>query len=347
MTQTHDPALDPATGSLLRQEDIDFLASCDDGISGYFYKMLGYLYDFILKGVEEGRFTEQQAHEDLQIALWHAYACNNINEYEFYYRAAQWMPDSEKNAAGCGAWYYRYACALLYCGRLAEARRVAEQGLREEPAYPWGWLLAAKLRAHDGDKPGALEAVARGLALVPGDHEFLTLRDEIEAGASLEQMMYHWIDPGSDDKLQAGLDAEADSKLRVISCITTDPEGLERFRAIFRPGDDYARDCPYCSFQYEVQGRPIELLFMMNEAALSKLDADWLRTQKQRLDSGRWLTRQADVHLHGTLAQVCFELGRTVSLIYQNDAPADADSAYFRVWLDADGNLAEVPDDEQ
>ena len=68
------PPHDPATGSLLRQVDIDLLATCDDVIPGYFYKMLGYLYDFIRKGVEEGRFTEQQAREDLQIALWHAYA---------------------------------------------------------------------------------------------------------------------------------------------------------------------------------------------------------------------------------------------------------------------------------
>ena len=39
-----------------------------------------------------------------------------------------------------------------------------------------------------------MEAVRRGLALEPGDHEFQTLGREIEAGAPLETMEYHWID---------------------------------------------------------------------------------------------------------------------------------------------------------
>lgn len=225
------PALDPETGSLLRPEDIAFFESCTEGHAGYFYRVLGHLYQFIEQGVSEGRFTEQQARQDLQIALWHAYACNNIGEYLYYYRSAAWMPDSEPFAAGCGAWYYRYACALTNCGRLDEARRYAEQGVQEEPGYPWGWLQLAKLRAHFQDKAGALDAVARGLALVPGDYEFLTLRDEILAGASLEQMEYHWIDPGADGALQEGLDSDADKKLQAIACITTDPKGLARFRS--------------------------------------------------------------------------------------------------------------------
>ena len=96
------PALDPETGSLLRPEDIAFFESCTEGHAGYFYRVLGHLYQFIEQGVSEGRFTEQQARQDLQIALWHAYACNNIGEYLYYYRSAAWMPDSEPFAAGCG-----------------------------------------------------------------------------------------------------------------------------------------------------------------------------------------------------------------------------------------------------
>jgi len=38
----------------------------------------------------------------------------------------------------------------------------AEKGAREEPDYPWVWLQVGKLRAHFGDKAGALEAVERG-----------------------------------------------------------------------------------------------------------------------------------------------------------------------------------------
>ena len=75
--------------------------------------------------------------------------------------------------------------------RLEEALNYAEKGSQEDPDYPWIWLQLGKLRSHFGDKAGALEAVARGLALEPGDYEFLTLKKEIEAGAPLEQMEYH------------------------------------------------------------------------------------------------------------------------------------------------------------
>ena len=38
------------------------------------------------------------------------------------------MPDSEQAAeqARSGVWYYRYACALTYSGRLVEALKYAE-----------------------------------------------------------------------------------------------------------------------------------------------------------------------------------------------------------------------------
>ena len=73
----------------------------------------------------------------------------------------------------------------MYCGQLEEALNYAEKGSQEDPDYPWIWLQLGKLRSHFGDKAGALEAVARGLALEPGDYEFLTLKKEIEAGCDV------------------------------------------------------------------------------------------------------------------------------------------------------------------
>ena len=124
-----EPEVHPETGSLLSPQDIETMESYLEASSGYFYQVLQYLTDFIEKGKKEGRFTERQARRDLQIALWYAYACLNVDEYEYYYRASQWMPDSEPAAKGCGTWYYRYAASLMYCGRLEEARKYAEQGL--------------------------------------------------------------------------------------------------------------------------------------------------------------------------------------------------------------------------
>ena len=260
-----------------------------DEKSGYFYRVLSYLTTFIENGVKENSFTEKQAREDLQIALWYSYACMNIDEYEFYYRGVQWMRDSEKNAAGCGTWYYRFSIGLTYCGKLEEALRYAEQGALEEPDYPWIWLHLGKLRSHFGDRDGALAAAQRGLELVPGDHEFTTLRQEILNGATLQEMEYHWIHPDADLLLQKGLDA--DSKLRAISCIVTNQEGLDRFLELFHPDpDSFETDSPYCSFPYSVQGQTVELVFGMNLAGISNLREDWLRLQKERLDCGMWLT---------------------------------------------------------
>ena len=121
--------------SLLGEDDVAMLEYYlnDDGARSYFWRGLQFLEDFIESGVKEGRFTEEQAREDLQIALWYAYIYNNLDQYGAYYSVTEWMPASEKNARGCGAWYYRYACALLYTGQLEAAREYAERGVAEEP----------------------------------------------------------------------------------------------------------------------------------------------------------------------------------------------------------------------
>ena len=67
------------------KENIEILESFDEGTAAYFGKMLDWLENFIKSGVEEGRFSEKQAHQDLQIALWYAFACLNLDDYIHYY----------------------------------------------------------------------------------------------------------------------------------------------------------------------------------------------------------------------------------------------------------------------
>ena len=106
-----------------------------------------------------------------------------------------------------------------------------------------------KLRAHFGDKPGALDAVKQGLKLEPGDYEFLTLQKEIKAGATLEQMEYHWINPDADQTLQQGLDEDADDKQRALACIRVDEAGLAEFYELFHPERyGYEKNSPCCEF---------------------------------------------------------------------------------------------------
>ena len=334
-----EPDIHPETGSLLSAEDIETLAAFDEGVSGYFGKMLGWLQDFIQNGVEEGRFSEKQAHQDLQIALWYAFACLNLDDYIHYYRAAEWMKDSEKNAAGCATWYYRYSVALMYCGRLEEALEYAERGAKEEPDYPWIWLQVGKLRAHFGDKSGALDAVKQGLKLEPGDYEFLTLKKEIKAGATLEQMEYHWINPDADQTLQRGLDENADDKQCAIACIRVDEAGLAEFYELFHPERySYKKNSPCCEFQYPVKEHLVELSFRMNEAGLSKMGTDWLRQLKERLDSGEWLTHTPEGEPEGILTGVFVDQTRRIGLVYQQPG----DDQYFQIFLNPDGTKADA-----
>lgn len=337
----------PAATSLLSPAAVKKMEALDDGSTGYFYKMLKYLEQYIKNGVIKGNFTREEARADLDIALWYAYACNNIDAYEYYYRTTQWMPAAEKNARGCGTYYYRYAVALMYCGRLADALRAAEKGAQEEPDYPWTYLQLGKLLAHFGDRDGALDAVQKGLAIVPDDHEFLTLEREIEAGATIEQMSYHWIDPTFDEELQEaasgeklglrdGVDADGEmyDKQRAIACMTVNEAGLAYFRQLFRPDPkSYEKNAPYCSFAYPVGDTSVRLVFRMNEAGLSKRSPAWLRTQKERLDDGRWLSR-VDEKGTGALSAVHFELDNQVTLEYQY--PWQDKNLYIP--LDEDGN---------
>ena len=340
-----------AKSSLLSPAAVKKMEAMDDGSSGYFYKMRAYLEQYIQNGLIKGNFTREEAHADLGIALWYAYACNNLDTYQDYYRTAQWMPGAEANARGCGTYYYRYAVALMYCGRLADALRTAERGAQEEPDYPWTYLQLGKLRSHFGDREGALDAVQKGLALVPDDHEFLTLDREIKAGATIEQMSYHWIDPDFDRELQEASetgeeigpqgdrapDDDMYAKQRVIACITLNEAGLSYFRQLFRPDPkDYEKDTPYCSFHYLIEDTPVKLVFHMNEAGLSKRSPAWLRTQKERLDDGRWLKRTDDAGT-GLLIEVHYELDNHVTLAYQY--PWQEKCVYIP--LDEDGNPAE------
>ena len=83
---------------VLSPQDVENLEAMSDGSTGYFYKMLDYLEKRVEDGVRRGRFSEEAAKADLETALWYSYACNNVDEYEYYYRAADWMSDSEQAA---------------------------------------------------------------------------------------------------------------------------------------------------------------------------------------------------------------------------------------------------------
>ena len=196
-----------------------------------------------------------------------------------------------------------------------------------------------KLRAHFGNKAGALDAVKQGLNLEPGDYEFLTLEKEIKAGAPLEQMLCHWIDPNADQTLQQGLDEDANDKRRALACIRMDEAGLAAFHELFAPERySYEKNSPCCEFKYPVKEHLVELSFRMNENGLSKMGTDWLRQLKEHLDSGEWLTHTPEREPEGTLVAVFVEQNRRISLVYQQPG----EEQYFQIFLNPDGTKADA-----
>lgn len=267
---------------VLTKTDFEFLEALDDGATIYSWRIAQYVEDKIAMGVAKGRFTVEEARADLPSALLLGHALLNMNDYAAYARAFTVLKGAEAAAKTSGVWHYRMACAALYCGKVDLARSYAEAAVSVEPEYPWGWLMAGKLRAHAGEREAALEAVERGLALVPGDAEFLTLKHEIDAGADLLCMEYHHIDPEADEALHNnnGEIEEALEKRRSIDCILVDEAGLAAVKEIFqfedyRPADPPERLC--CEGVSSVTGTKLRWRFLMNEAGLSHLRPAWLR----------------------------------------------------------------------
>ena len=307
-----DETLTMKKGALLTSDQLEVIQSCQETNTGYFGLMKGYLLEFIQTGIEEGRFNEDEALQDVEIALWYAYACNNLDVYEQYYDCCQWMQHSYQNARGCGVWYYRYSVALMYCGRVEEAYQFAKQGAKEDPTYPWIWLELAKLHNHFKQREQALSAVEKGLSLVPNDFEFLTLKKEIEKGYVLEQMEYHWIDPQQDQDLQEVEDKE---KLQAISCILCDEEALKQIKEILNPLD-WRKDCPYCSYHEKVGDHQVEMVFRMNEAGLSKKAAGWIEYWKNVATYEGNQMMENEEGLLCQLTSLLFDLNDDVTLIY-------------------------------
>ena len=237
-------------GIIFSDEDRAKLAAFDSGNEIRPGRILAEIDTVIDRGIMEGRFTREAADQDLECALMRAHACLNLHQYEDCLRALSILRRAEASAAGCGVFFYRLCAVWLHLGKLEEAHQCAERAIREEPTYPWGWLEAAKLRAHLGDAEGALKAIETGLALVPGDPEFLTARREIESGSDILQLSNHLIDPDADEALQLNL-MPSDELLvytRFNNCILAKPGGLEAVFALFNFSDWQPADPPEVPF---------------------------------------------------------------------------------------------------
>ncbi len=303
---------------------------------GKMYAIINTILDFISDGIDNDDFTQDDAFHDLDIALWIAYANNNIDDYLRYISSVRWLSGVEDLAAGCGTWYYRYAVSLMYLGRIDEAWKYAEEGVRQEPDYPWGWLILSALRAHRSDKEGALQAVEHGLELVPGDYEFLQRRKEIEAGYPLDVMENHYISPEADAMLQdaenADMDDERRAKALSVSTILCDEQNLERIKQVLEPVT-WNNDTFFCVCTIPLAACNLSIRFVMNEAGLSKFDVEWVARLRSSIDhlvgeACRWIDEKsrheidvADLHLHS----LDVNIDRSFEIYFQRTDEPDSD----------------------
>lgn len=97
---------------------------------------------------------------------------------------------------------------------------------------------------------------------------------------------------------------------------------------------DYVKNSPYCRFNYQTQHGKVEVVFKMNEAGLSKLQADWLVMVKDALDDGRWAAHRTTENQEGALETIVLGLDYSILLEYKLKGP---DEGYVQVWLNKDG----------
>lgn len=307
------------------------------------------IQDFTDHGVENGQFTLNEIYHDLDIALWVAYANNNIDDYEHYFDSVQRLKLVEEQAIGCGTWYYRYSVALIYIGCLEEALQYAEKGVQQEPNYPWGWLTLASLRSHFGDLIGALAANAQGLKLVPGDYEFLRQQQEINEGKTLEKMLNHFITEEDDQQLINGMLPEdvMQEKLTAISGIICNEKNLLEIKEILNvanwQGENHHADILYCTCRLTYGKSTLDCEFRMNEATLSKFSIAWITRLKTTLDaldekSRHWLNAMAHLAIPAAdleLRSIRIDRDQSISLRYY----AKQSDISISVRLTADFNI--------
>ncbi len=268
-------------GLLLNPDEYDEMESFIEDDEPDYQGMLSCIARIISEAISEGRFTEDEMSKDLGIALMVAHACNGIGDYEHQYTAGEWLARVEDSAKCCGEWYYRYSLSLMYCGKPHIALEYLTRGVEVAPEYPLNWLLLGRLRAHFGDVTGANEAVRKGLDIMPEDVRFYHLQQDIDAGRSIEQMELHSFDDDllfPDVPTETGfLDKDQRRRLEAVRGIVTDRENLKRIRGMLDP-EGWIADHPFCTGMINTSEGSVMLVFGMNEAYLSKMDADMIQS---------------------------------------------------------------------
>lgn len=151
-------------------------------------------------GIEAGFYTRKELEEDLDCSLFYAYALININTADSYKESERLLAKTEKEGLNNPIWCYRYSVSLMYNRKYLKSYDYAKKCAVADPDYPWGYLQLARISYKLGKTDEALNAVEKGLELVPGDYEFATTKKEIEEKRPFREMLGHYIDPEADQE---------------------------------------------------------------------------------------------------------------------------------------------------
>ena len=89
-------------------------------------------------------------------------------------------------------------------------------------------------------------------------------------------MEYHWINPDADRTLQQGWTRTPTINSAPSPASLLTKKDWNASGASLAPSRAVHPNAPYTQFPYMVNGRPVDLVFQMNEGGMSKLNTDWL-----------------------------------------------------------------------
>lgn len=162
------------------------------------FEYLDDILDYLNKLQDENGYTDEEMDNDLEVALWRAYVLNNYDDFKAFALSEKILKKVEAEGINSGLWCYRYSCAIMYMKKFEEALKYSIRGTEVEPDYPWGWLQLARLYYKFKMIDEAYKAIEKGLELVPGDYEFLTLIDDIKNDRGFGIASSHYINPEVD-----------------------------------------------------------------------------------------------------------------------------------------------------
>ncbi|NME35170.1 MULTISPECIES: tetratricopeptide repeat protein [Fusobacterium] len=147
----------------------------------------------------KNNYSDEEMDNDLEVALWRAYAYNNVNKYEFFELTEKTLSKVKEKGINNSEWCCTYACAIVYLRRFEEALEYCKRAVELDPKYPWAWLELAKLYYKFNLLDEAYKAIETGLQLRPNAYTFLTLKDDIDNDRGFAFCLTHYVDEEVDN----------------------------------------------------------------------------------------------------------------------------------------------------